>query len=276
MNTDDEIEEQVEKLKLNQKSAKDIDVIVAEDDDEGKEELTFHPNVESTRVGSQQFNQNTPKYKCELCAVEYSRLEKLLQHQKLVHDFTEKKIKASRAAAAAVAAAAKESETEEAEYFDQKRIVAHRKASASPVEKKRAGRKRRESSKISAAAAADESENVDVEIEKEDGKPSVEATSSASFRDLILQADESVICAFCGKTFPSKSDGKKHIYKKHKMARRPSSKIMETVVDSNITNDSSNIVGDQEQDDQENDKNSKSFGKISKSLFKPKKVSYSV
>ena len=41
-------------------SAKDIDVIVAEDDDEGEEELTFHPNVESTRVGSQQFNQNTP------------------------------------------------------------------------------------------------------------------------------------------------------------------------------------------------------------------------
>ena len=44
-------------------SAKDIDVIVAEDDDEGEEELTFHPNVESTRVGSQQFNQNTPFHK---------------------------------------------------------------------------------------------------------------------------------------------------------------------------------------------------------------------
>ena len=37
------------------------------------------------------------KYKCELCAMEYSRWEKLLQHQKLVHEFTEKKIKALRA-----------------------------------------------------------------------------------------------------------------------------------------------------------------------------------
>ena len=41
-------------------SAKDIDVIVAEDNDEGEEELTFHTNVESTRVGSQELNQNTP------------------------------------------------------------------------------------------------------------------------------------------------------------------------------------------------------------------------
>ena len=51
----------------------------------------------------------------------------------------------------------------------------------------------------------------------------------------------------------------------------PSPKIMGTVVDSIITNDSSNIVGDQEQDDQENDKNSKLSGKISKALFKPRK-----
>jgi len=35
-------------------TSKDIDVIVAEDNDEGEEELTFHPNVESTRLENEE------------------------------------------------------------------------------------------------------------------------------------------------------------------------------------------------------------------------------
>ena len=52
-NTDDEIEEQVEKLKLNRKS-----VGLRELNNE-TEESSVQPNVESTQVGSQELNRDT-------------------------------------------------------------------------------------------------------------------------------------------------------------------------------------------------------------------------
>ena len=78
-------------------------------------------------------------------------------------------------------------------------------------------------------ANTEEEENVDDNQIEENSKsltelelPKFFVESSEKWEDVILQPDKSVMCAFCRKTFSSKSNGKKHVYKMHKMSTKKS------------------------------------------------------